>query len=432
MQHYLDKLGISETNAMQQGYLQDENPFSVLLSNTGSGKTLAFLLKTVALLEKDPAEKNVLILSPTRELALQIRQVVQQMRLPWRSLVCYGGHSFKNEQLQFAEQPEIVIATPGRILDHYRRETPGLNPFTHLIIDEYDKTLALGFLSELSEIMEYRGKIRSLQLVSATRIESLPAFLESYSFTTHDFLEEQRPDLQYFSVGAEQNDKLKALALLLTCLENEATLIFCTHREACERLAKHLGEYGKITAVFHGGLEQEERQLALFKFRSGSVNCLVCSDLASRGLDIPEIKHVIHYQFPHSFEDFTHRNGRTARVSKSGRAYLIHSENEPLPAYTAQLEPEAFTLPENFPDYPDPEKICLFANIGRKDKIRKTDLVGFLTGDLGIPFQHIGLIEIFDSFSYLSLDRGFYLEKASLFHTSFKLKKNRFSIRQSR
>ncbi|MGV3632178.1 MAG: DEAD/DEAH box helicase [Bacteroidota bacterium] len=432
MKHYLANLGIAETNAMQQDYLADQSLFSILLSNTGSGKTLAFLLKTIQILEQEKESKAVLILSPTRELAKQIQQVIQHMRLPYSSLVCYGGHSFKNEQLQFRQQPRIVVATPGRILDHYQRGTEGLDAFSHLVIDEYDKTLALGFLGELSEIMRFSARIRSVQLISATVIDRLPDFLENFPYTTHDFLSENRPEITYFKVGATENDKLKALALLLLTLENEPALVFCTHREACERLAQHLREYGKATAVFHGGLEQDDRQLALFKFKSESVDCLVCSDLASRGLDIPDIRHIIHYQFPHSFEDFTHRNGRTARMASTGKVYLIHSENEPLPEYTGVLPLQPFVLPENFKDYPETRWTTLFANIGRKDKIRKTDLVGFLTQELKIGFEKIGTIEIFDTFIYLAVDRHFFDENKSLFNESFKLKKNRFKIRPSR
>lgn len=432
MKQYLANLGIPETNPMQQAYLADKSPFSILLSNTGSGKTLAFVLKTLHILEKSEAQDTVLILSPTRELAKQIQQVIQAMRIPYGSLVCYGGHSFKNEQLQFTQQPRIIIATPGRILDHYTRGTAGLQNFDHLVIDEYDKTLALGFLNELSEIMRFGPKLKSVQLVSATIIERLPDFLEQHSYVTHDFLEENRPEITYYKVSATENDKLKALALLLLALGNEPTLVFCTHRDACERLAQHLREYGKATAVFHGGLEQDDRQLALFKFKSESVDCLICSDLASRGLDIPEIKHIVHYQFPHSLEDFTHRNGRTARMASSGNVYLIHSENEPLPEYTHVLPLQPYILPENFTDYPEPRLTTLFANIGRKDKIRKTDLVGFLTQELKISFEKIGTIEIFDTFIYLAVDRQFFHENTSLFNESFKLKKNRFKIRPSR
>ncbi|MFN5417583.1 MAG: DEAD/DEAH box helicase, partial [Flavobacteriia bacterium] len=382
MQNYLSNLKITQLNDMQEVFVKDSSSTNILLSNTGSGKTLAFLLKIISILKQEENIGTVLILSPTRELAQQIYSVIQQLRLPYSSLVCFGGHSFKNERLQFEQNPQIIVATPGRILDHYERGTQGLNQFDHLIIDEYDKTLALGFLTELSQIMTFSRPLQSIQLISATVIEELPKFFHEFTFKTHHFLTENKPEITFYRVTAQENDKLKALALLLIDFKNEPTLVFCTHREACERIAQHLKEYGKSTAVFHGGLEQDERQLALFKFKSGAVDCLICSDLASRGLDIPEIQHIVHYQFPHTLEDFTHRNGRTARMTKTGKVYLIHSEKEPLPEYCNTFELESYKLQLEFDDYLPTKWIALFINIGRKDKVRKVYIVGFLTQEL--------------------------------------------------
>lgn len=429
---YLKNFGVEKLNEMQEAYLQENTPFNILLSNTGSGKTLAFLLKLTQTLENISEKETVLILSPTRELAQQIYAVLQQLRLGNSSILCYGGHSFKNERLQFEQKPQIIVSTPGRILDHYERETKGLDSFSHLIVDEYDKTLALGFLAELTQILEFAQELNSIQLISATVIEELPQFLQKFSFKTHHFISENTLDITFFKVAAQENDKLKALALLLTEFKNEPTLVFCSHRDACERIAQHLSEYGKQTAVFHGGLEQDERQLALYKFKSGSVDCLICSDLASRGLDIPEIQHIVHYQFPHTLEDFTHRNGRTARMKKSGKVYLIHSQDEPLPEYCKSIEATNWKLKSEFEDYQSTNWVALFMNVGRKDKIRKGDIVGFLTQELNISFDKIGVIEIYDTFCYLALERKFYYKEKALFQDSFKLKKNKFKIRQTR
>lgn len=432
MQTFLNHLGYDNMTAMQEDYLSHSEENSILLANTGSGKTLAFLLKIYQLLEQSSPKDTVLIVSPTRELARQIYEVIQKMRLPYSSIVCFGGHSFKNEKLQFEQQPRIVVGTPGRILDHYDRGTEGLNPFTHLVIDEYDKTLELGFLNELSQIYAYAGNLKSIQLISATAIDALPDFIQNKNFKTFPYITEDKPEIQYLDVQAEENDKLKALSLLLTQFSEEPTLVFCTHREACDRLAQHLSEYGKETAVFHGGLEQQDRQLSLFKFKSGSVDCLLCSDLASRGIDISEIKNVVHYQYPQTKEDFTHRNGRTARMQKSGRVFLIHSQNEPLPDYAHELEIMNYKLPENYTDYQDNTWITLFLNIGRKHKIRKTDIVGFLTQELKLSFEDLGLIEIHDNFSYIALNKNYYSKNKAIFGDSFKLKKNKFKIRLSR
>jgi superfamily II DNA/RNA helicase len=427
MINYFTTYGLEKPTLIQETYCPTKSKNSVLLANTGSGKTLSYLVKLALFLEENPNE-TVLILSPTRELAVQVYEVLTKLRLPYNSILCYGGHSFKNEKLQFSQIPQIIVSTPGRILDHFERGTEGLNAFTSLIIDEYDKTLEFGFLNELEAIHRFSKDLVHIQLISATEIEKLPSFLEHIEFETSNYLEEEKPDLQFFQVSAEENDKLKALALLLTTIKSETTIIFCNHREACERISQHLFEFGKENVLFHGGLEQFDRERALMKFKNGSVDCLISTDLASRGLDIPDISHIIHYHFPQSLEDFTHRNGRTARMNKSGKIYLIHSEKEPLPDYTSSSKLEKFSLPTDFEDYSNTSWLTLYLNIGRKQKIRKMDIVGFLTNDLKIPFEKIGLIHVADNYSYLALDKEHYFANKNLFQGGLKIKKTNAKI----
>ena len=427
MQTYFTNFGFEKPTEIQEEYCTKKTNFSILLANTGSGKTLAFLVKLAIYLEKHPNEQ-VLILSPTRELAIQVHEVLIKLRLPYSNILCYGGHSFKNERLQFSQKPTIIVSTPGRILDHYERQTEGLNKFSVLIIDEYDKTLEFGFLNELESIYSYSKTLTNIQLISATEIKELPLFLQNIDFKTSNFLQNEKPDLLFHSVKAEENDKLKALALLLTTISNETIIVFCTHREATERLSKHLIEYGKSNEIFHGGLEQLDREKALIKFKNGTVDCLIATDLASRGLDIPGISHIIHYQFPQTLEDFTHRNGRTARMNKSGKIYLIHSTNEPLPEYCEGIDLISLKVPDNFIDYTEPQWLTLYVNIGRKQKIRKMDVVGYFTTDLKIPFDKLGLIQVADSYCYISIDKSSYEKVKSNFTSSIKIKKTNAKI----
>lgn len=427
MIHYFKQYGLESPTEIQNKYCPSTTNYSILLANTGSGKTLSFLVKLALFLEKNPKE-NVLILSPTRELAIQVYEVLSKLKLPFSSMLCYGGHSFKNESLQFSQNPQLVVATPGRILDHLDRNTEGISTFTTLIIDEYDKTLEFGFLKELELIYSYTKNLNHIQLISATEIIDLPEFLKPYTFETFDFLEQEKPNLDYFVVKAEENDKLKALALLLTHIQNETSIVFCTHREATERLANHLYEYGKNSVVFHGGMEQFDRERALMKFKNGTIDCLISTDLASRGLDIPDVHHIIHYQFPQTLEDFTHRNGRTARMNKSGKIYLIQSENEPLPNYLKQHKHTEFKVPKEFKDFEDTDWVTLYVNIGRKQKIRKMDIVGYLTNDLKISFDKIGLIHVGDNYSYVAMDRKTYHAQKSNFSGSVKIKKTNTKI----
>lgn len=407
---------------MQAAYFEEQSPFSILLANTGSGKTLAFLIKLIGILEQNPAGEQTLVLCPTRELAQQVAKNWSLLKTDRKMVLCYGGHSYKNEAQQLDQHPQIIIGTPGRMLDHYRRETPGLKGFSHLIIDEYDKTLEMGFLREINEIYTYAGKLKSVQLVSATKIDELPEILKDIRFVTQDYLAAEKPDISFHSVEAEGHDKLFALVSFLATLKPGPTLIFCTHREATERISKHLSEYGKSNVLFHGGMDQPERERALVKFRNGTENLLVCTDLAARGLDIPDVSYVVHYQFPHTFQDFTHRNGRTARMQKDGKVYLIHSAEEPLPEYTSTLKIKAEKAPEAIGDFQQTGWTTLYLSAGRKDKIRKMDIAGFFMKEMGCDASEIGIIDVLDAYSYVAVKEKAYHRIKAQFHKS-KIKK---------
>lgn len=420
---HFSRLNLSEPTAMQTDFISKSGDYAILLSNTGSGKTFAFLVRLALELENSALKNEcVLILSPTRELAGQLFQEFKKLRLDIPSILCYGGHAFRNEKLQFSAKPKIIISTPGRILDHYERGTEGLLPFTKLIVDEYDKTLELGFLNELAQIFEYRKNLNYAHLISATEIDTLPHFLKDYTFETFNYLKKDELKLNYYTVQAEKNDKLHALALLLSTFELGPIIIFCNHREATERISEHLTQYGKEHVVFHGGLDQEERERAIIKFKNGTVDCILATDLISRGIDIPDVQHIIHYQYPQKLEDYIHRNGRTARMNTEGSIYLIHSENEPLPTYLNGHHFTKFVLPASFKDYPQTKFLTLFLNVGRKHKIRKVDIVGLLTVEFKIPFEEIGQIQVYDQFSYLALSKKAFHEYKKEMQL-FKIKK---------
>ena len=426
---YLKHFGFSKLTAMQAAYLEKQGEYSILLSDTGSGKTLAFLLKLINTLKQEGWKTSVLIISPTRELAIQLSEVFKKLQLPINSTLCYGGHSVRNERMQLSEKPNVVIGTPGRLLDHFERGTEGMPEFDTLIVDEYDKTLEMGFYSELDAILQYAGKLKHVQLVSATPIEKFPPFLSELKFESFDFRSSEPLKINYFSVKAEENDKLKALAHLLSALEYSPKIIFCTHREATERISSHLHEYGKENVLFHGGLDQMERERAVTKFKLGVVDCMIATDLASRGLDIPDIGEVIHYQYPHTFEDFVHRNGRTARMQKSGKVFLLHTEFEPLPDYLSDIDIRSEEVPAKITAYAEGRMVLLYLNVGRRQKIRKADVVGSLTQEVKIPFNQIGGIIIKDEYSYVSLDESaFESNKNSLARVRIKKMKAKMNL----
>lgn len=407
---FLQNFGYEELTPMQERYLKETEDFTVLLSDTGSGKTLAFLLKFIAFQEANAWKSKVLIVSPTRELAIQLSEVFRKLQMPITSALCYGGHNFKHERLQLFECPQAVIGTPGRLLDHFERGTEGLAAYDALIVDEYDKTLEMGFHVELDALLRYAGKLKHIQLVSATPIEKIPDFLKDTTFKVSDFRSQKPLALTYKSIRAEENDKLKALAHLLSGMTFGPKIIFCTHRDAADRISSHLNEYGKENVLFHGGLDQAERERAVTKFKLGVVDCMIATDLASRGLDIPDIESVIHYQYPHTLEDFIHRNGRTARMLKSGQVYLLHADKEPLPDYLNDLAVQAEKVPERISDYAEGQLVLLYLNVGRRQKIRKFDVVGCLTQDIKIPFEHVTAIVVNDEYSYVALHKSSFIK----------------------
>ena len=331
----LGNLKISTLNEMQHAALNaDKRSDIILLAPTGSGKTLAFLLPLLDVLDAGVPFVQALILVPSRELALQIEQVFKSMGNGIKVNCCYGGHSTKIESNNFTQPPALLIGTPGRIAHHLRRENFSTDKITTLILDEFDKSLEFGFQEDMAYIIRQLPALKKRVLTSATKMQEIPAFTGVKHPVEINFLHNKSnaPDLELKAVVAEAADKLEALFSLICKIGDKATLIFCNHRDAVERISELLWHQGLVHDIFHGGMEQEDRERALLKFRNGSHRILITTDLASRGLDIPEIEHVIHYQLPHNEEAFLHRNGRTARMHAKGTSYLILAPDE-LPSY---------------------------------------------------------------------------------------------------
>jgi len=377
----------------------------VLLAPTGSGKTVAFLLPLLHHLQEKESGIQAIILSPSRELALQIEQVFRSMGSGFKVNCCYGGHPFKTERNNFSEPPAVLIGTPGRIAAHIRRESFNPDTIHLLVLDEFDKSLEMGFSDDMSFIIARLPQIKKRILTSATQAIEIPDFSGIKNPVTLNFLsEKRRPNILLKAVRAAEKDKFDILIRLVCTLGNEPTLVFCNHREAVDRIDELLAAEGVAHDTFHGGLEQDERERALLKFRNGSHQILITTDLASRGLDIPEIKNIIHYQGANSEEVFIHRNGRTARMNAAGTAWLVLAEKEKAPQFLTN-PPEFVELPELI-KLPDPPKwITLYIGAGKKDKISKTDIVGFLIQKGNLGKDDIGLISILDNASFVAINR---------------------------
>lgn len=406
----LKALNIEKLNEMQEMSLRaNESGRNVLLlSPTGSGKTLAFLLPLLRQLKVDANESQALVLAPSRELALQIEQVFKGMNSPFHCACCYGGHSIEMEARNLSNKPQLIIGTPGRILDHIRRENIVPQSILFLTIDEFDKSLELGFQDEMEEIIKHLTSIKKKMLLSATRSEEIPDFVKLHHPIVLDFLKEEEikeSGLTLYRVNSPQKDKLDSLLLLIKNLDGESTLVFCNYRESAERIFNFLKKNGADCKVYHGGMEQIEREKSLFQFRNKSINILISTDLAARGLDITDVKHIIHYHIPVNQEAYTHRNGRTARMFASGNAYLLLHAEEKLPEYIANSDLQPFTLEGEKRNIAPSEWSTLYIGKGKKNKISKGDLVGFFIKKGELEKEDIGMIEVKENFSFASIKR---------------------------
>lgn len=405
----LAELGITSLNAMQEsasGVITSQQEV-LLLSPTGSGKTLAFLLPLAQLLKQDEKKVQCLVLTPSRELAIQIEQVWKKMNTGLKVSCCYGGHDMQTEIQNLTEPPALLIGTPGRIADHIKRATFDREAVNTLVLDEFDKSLALGFEEDMSYIFRSLPHLSKKVFVSATASVDIPSFAGAADeLTVLDFINETNDSdaLTLRLVISAERDKANRLAELLSFINTEPALIFCNHRDAVERTATLLKEKGIECAAFHGGMEQMQREQTLIQFRNGSVRFLVATDLAARGLDIPEMKHVIHYHLPSTEAEFIHRNGRTARMESTGTAYLLIYEGEELPYYIGE-RPEELIIPSGLKLPKPAEWVTIYINGGKKDKLNKVDIVGFFSQKGGLQKDELGLIIVKDRNAFVAVKK---------------------------
>lgn len=430
----LKKLNIDALNDMQQLALKtaEQGKDMVLLSPTGSGKTLAFLLPVLSNLNPIKEGVQCLVIVPSRELAIQIESVFRQMGTGFKVNCCYGGHKVQTERNNLDQAPAVLIGTPGRLTHHIRKRTLDLSTATMLVLDEFDKALEFGFQKDMEFIIAKMTSLQQRILTSATQGLAIPSFTGIVEPTYVNYLTTQAapPKLTIKAVRSNAQDKFDALLKLIGKKAQQSILVFCNHREAVDRISEILTNRDLSHDVFHGGLEQDDRSKALVKFRNGSHKLLITTDLASRGLDIPEIECVIHYQLPASENAFIHRNGRTARMHAEGVAYLILGENETPPAYIkGELEIEALeALTESAPAT---DWVTLYISAGKKDKINKVDIVGLFLQKGGLAKEELGLIEVQDFSSFVAVKRTKVNELLTLISTE-KLKKKTVKIEIAR
>ena len=420
IQKILNKLRIEQLNEMQQHAAEailGSDGDVVLLSPTGSGKTLAYLLPLVQLIDANGQSSMVngqwpiaLVITPGRELALQSDNVLKSMGCGLRSTACYGGRAAMDEHKVLKEvKPQIVFGTPGRLNDHLDKENIARYGIRYLVIDEFDKCLEMGFQAEMQKLIKSLPGLQRRILLSATNAEEIPGFVNmSKKGTLIDFLPEEEQTSErvtLYEVRSEEKDKLGTLKQLLLSFGDESSIVFLNYRNAVERVSDYLKEEGFTISSFHGGLDQRQREDQLYRFSNGSANVLVATDLASRGLDIPNIQNIIHYHLPESEDGYIHRVGRTARWDATGNTFFILNSEEHIPEYVeGDVVPYAATMPQ--PTEPaQPKMATLYIGKGKKDKISKGDIVGFLCKSGGLKADEIGRIDVKDRYAYVAIKR---------------------------
>lgn len=424
----LSKLNIEQLNPMQEEAQQviSKNSDVVLLSPTGSGKTLAFLLPIIADLDKNCDEIQVLILVPTRELAMQIEQVVREMGTGYKVNAVYGGRAGSKDKIDLKHRPAILIGTPGRVADRIYRDSFSLEHITTLVLDEFDKSLEVGFEKEMHEIITGLPNIKRRILTSATQKLTIPEFVGLRNPTYINYLADGVSQLKVKIVVSPDKNKLGTLLDTLCHIGNEPGIIFCNFKDTIQEVSDFLTDNHVSHGCFYGGMEQIDRERALMKFRNGTHQLLIATDLAARGIDIPELKFIIHYQLPHRKEEFIHRNGRTARMNSDGTAYVLKWKNELLQEFITNAEVEELVKAP----IPKPSKwTTVYLSGGRKDKISKGDIAGLCCKQGNISNDEIGIIEIKQDCAFVAINSKKATQLVQLIDNSkLKTKKVRVSI----
>jgi superfamily II DNA/RNA helicase len=429
----LQKLNIQVLNPMQEEAIPliENTANTILLSPTGTGKTLAFSLPLLTILDPESPDVQALILVPSRELAIQIEQVIRTMGSGYKVNAVYGGRPVSKDKIEIKHNPAILIGTPGRILDHFNSERFSKTSIQTLILDEFDKSLEVGFEEEMKAIISQLPNLNKRVLTSATQGLSIPGFVRLDKPSIVNYLNKKTPSkLTIKTVISPSQSKLKTLVDLVHHLGNAPGIVFCNLRDSIDEVSAYLNRQSISHTCFSGVMEQKDRERALIKFRNGSSQILVATDLAARGIDIPELKFIIHYELPRHEEEFIHRNGRTARVNSKGTAYILKWERESLPEFIKEVKgidvsSKSSQKIQSKPQYWE----TLFISGGRKDKISKGDIAGLFFKQGGLNKDQLGNIELKPDCAFVAIPLSLadeLVEKLS--NSRLKKKKVRISV----
>lgn len=384
-------------------------------SRTGSGKTAAFGLPLLQRIRRDDRRLQALVVCPTRELATQVTSDLRALgkRSPrLRVVTLTGGMPVVHQARTLAEGAHIVVGTPGRLLDHLRRETLVVDQVAILVLDEADRMLELGFQDDMEVLLAALPEGRQTALFSATFPDAVATLAASWLRDPVEVVvADTGTELVAAAVTVEDDGKPAALQHLLRALGPRSVLVFCNLKRTVAETAVTLRERGFDTEALHGDLSQTDRDRVMAGFRNGSTRVLVATDVAARGLDIAGLDLVVNLDLPIHPEDYVHRVGRTGRAGRPGVAWSLVTEREVPRLVEIAVGSTPVTL-QPLPAVPDgapalvAEMATLRIGAGRSEKLRPGDLLGALTGDVGIAGTDVGKIEVHDRWTFVAVARG--------------------------
>jgi len=438
----IEQLGYTEPTEVQQKVIPVALGKQDILvkSKTGSGKTASFATPLCELVDWEENKPQALVLTPTRELAVQVQEDITNIGRYKRikGLALYGKSPFAKQKLALKQKTHIVVGTPGRVLDHIEKGSLDVSKIEYLVIDEADEMLNMGFLEQVESIIKLLPKERTTMLFSATLSDRIKKLSSKYmkqpvSIEIDSKIEENAPNIEHVKYVVKDDQKLAFLEKL-TIIENpDSCIIFCRTKERVDQLVDALDSKGYTADKIHGGMMQEDRFEVMDEFRRGDFRYLIATDVAARGIDIEEITHVVHYDVPLEQESYVHRTGRTGRAGRSGKSIMLATPHEDkfvkeIEAFIgfeiptgAELSAEAVAKNRTafdlkMQEQPELKKskgeqlnadiTKLYFNGGKKKKIRAVDFVGTLAKIDGVSADDIGIITIQDNVSYVEILNG--------------------------
>ncbi len=438
----LDQLGYEQMTPIQQEAL----PLGlggldlIAQAKTGSGKTAAFGLPMLNKVVVNELNVQGLVICPTRELSNQVAEELRRLarfQQNIKIIVLCGGVPAKPQVTSLQSGAHIVVGTPGRIKDHLQKDNLDISSIETLVLDEADRMLEMGFKEEMVDIIDYTPHIRQTMLFSATFPEDIDYISRRFQKNPMKIAVEAHHDLETIEqlfYMTHHKDRFDSLVKLISVNELEHAMIFCNTKNLVKEVYQHLRDKGFSAVQLHGDMEQREREQILIQFKHHSTNLLVATDVAARGLDIEALPAVINFELPHNLETYTHRIGRTGRAGMEGKAITLFTEKERykmdnLGSYQGHaLEFESIErLPKGrFPKV-TPKYVTLYISGGRKNKVRRGDILGAITKNLGIEGKHVGKIDVVDHSSYVAIERGFEAEVVKGLNES-KIKGRKFKV----